>query len=360
MKQQKEKRTVFMTGPAQTVQGGIRTVVNQYLSETGWKTVTLRHIPTHIEGSAPKKALFFGVQFLRLLALAAVEKPEIIHMHVSERGSFWRKSLILRTFRRLGVKTVLHHHGAEFFSFYDESSEANRKRIAKTVALADVNLVLSRYHCRMMEQRFPGGTFRVLYNAVPLQNGEIYDPDGTRILFVGRLGQRKGTYDLIAALEELDDVLPPEIKVCFCGDGETDQVAALLRQKKLEHRVAHIGWCARETLTQFYRQAVLFILPSYHEGLPMSLLEAMYAGIPCVSTNVDGIPELIVSGQNGLLVEPGNGEQIKSALLDLIRDRQLRQTLGKNGCRTVAQQFSMKTHVETLEAIYLELEGERK
>lgn len=357
MKQQNNKVRAFMTGPADTVKGGIRTVVNQYFSNQDWKTVELRYIPTHVEGPILKKALFFMMQFCKLLVAYVAEKPDIIHMHVSERGSFWRKAMVLNTFRKLGVKTVLHHHGAEFFQFYDDASPGNRKRIAKIIEKADTNLVLSNYHCRMMRERFPKGKFKVLYNAIPPVDGVVYNPDASGILFIGRLGERKGTYDLIDALEQLEDSFPPEVKVYFCGDGEVDRVARVIQEKKLEHRVAHIGWCSKELLRQFYRQAMVFVLPSYHEGLPMSLLEAMYAGIPCITTGVDGIPEAVQSGSNGLLVPPGSPEQIQNCLLQLIRDRELRQVLGRNAHQTVCEHFLLKRHIENLETLYSELEG---
>lgn len=358
MKQHNHKSTVFMTGPADTVKGGIRTVVNQYLSYKDWGMVELRHIPTHVEGSILKRMVFFTVQFCKLVIAAVIYKPEIIHMHVSERGSFWRKSIILNVFRLLGVKTILHHHGAEFFSFYEHSSPANKKRITRTVEKADINLVLSGYHCQMMRERFPKGKFKVLYNAIPPADGDIYDPDASGILFVGRLGERKGTYDLIAALEKLENILSPDVKVYFCGDGEVDRVSEVMREKNLEHRVAHVGWCSKSRLREFYGKSMVFVLPSYHEGLPMSLLEAMYAGIPCITTRVDGIPELVISGNNGLLVDPGCPEQIKNCLHQLVLDREMRKTLGKNAYYTVQKQFLLKKHIDNLETLYLQLEGE--
>ena len=347
--------TVFMTGPDISVKGGMSTVVKQYLSSNHWKAVKLRHIPTYVEGSNLKKALYFAAQYARLLMAGIKEKPAAIHIHVSERGSVWRKSIVLLTFHKLGVKTVLHHHGAEFFDFYDNSSAVGKRMIQKAMGMADLNLVLSGYHCKMMQERFPAAKFKVLHNAIEPTDKSVYDTNVTGILFVGRLGQRKGTFDLVNALIALDDKLPAEIRYYFCGDGDTEIVAQMFRQKDMEHRIAHIGWCSKEQLEEFYRQAMLFILPSYHEGLPMSLLEAMYAGIPCIASNVDGIPEVIQSGYNGLLVESGNVEQIKHCLMTLVQSKEQRATLGQMGYVTIEQKFMLDKHIEDLENMYLEV-----
>ena len=353
MKKGQQKIRILMVGPAASVQGGMRTVVNQYLACKNWKSTEIRYIPTYVEMVNWKKLLFFCIHFFQILLVGLIWRPDVLHLHVSERGSFWRKAILLRLFRKVGVKTVLHHHGAEFFSFYENTSAPARKYIAKTIEMADINLVLSNYHCGLMKERFRKGNFQVLYNAIEPENDNIYDVDATGILFVGRLGQRKGAYDLIAALSEIEDRLPPKVKIYFCGDGEVDKVKELLEEKNLMHRVVHVGWCTKEQLSQIYKKTMLFVLPSYHEGLPMSLLEAMYAGIPCIASSVDGIPELIQPGNNGLLVEPGNIEQIKTSLLQLTENKELCKKLGRDGYQTIVQNFLIQKHIETLEMLYL-------
>ena len=358
MKQQTKKIDVLMVGPTSSVKGGIRTVVKQYLAYNGWKEINLRYIPTHVEGSILKKSLFFLIQYTLLCLSCLAHKPDIVHMHVSERGSFWRKMIILRTCQFLGMKTVLHHHGAEFFLFYDKASEKNKHRIARTISGADVNLVLSNYHFELMKKQFPQGNFKVIYNGIIPEAG-VYNPYATGILFVGRLGERKGIYDLIDAIEQIDGSLPSEIQLFFCGDGDINHVSRVLSEKNLLKRVAHIGWCDKKQLLQFYGQSMLFILPSYNEGLPMSLLEAMYAGLPCISTKVAGIPEVLKSGVNGILVEPGNLDQIKDSILQLMQDKELRKRFGSNAHDMVRESFLIRSHVRVLEEVYVNLEGNK-
>lgn len=352
------KCRVLMAGPAASVRGGMRRVVDQYLSCDRWGQIELRYVPTYVEGPALKKLLFFACGFLRIGAVCVTRQADILHLHVSERGSFWRKALLLTVGRWMGVRTVLHHHGAEFFDFFEQSSASVRRIITGVIERADLNLVLSEYHCQIMRSKFPKGNFAVLYNAVDASDGTLYRPGSRGIAFVGRLGQRKGTYDLIRAMERIEDVLPPDIRFFFCGDGDVEAVSQLLRDRGLSHRVGHLGWCSREQLASILLEAMLFVLPSYHEGLPMSVLEAMSAGIPCIVSGVDAIPEVIRSGSNGLLIEPGAPGQIADAILRLVRDPDARRTLGENGQRTVRESFLLEMHVERLKQMYQKLKDE--
>lgn len=359
MKKRTAKCTVIMTGPAASVRGGIRTVVNQYLSSEAWGDIDLIYIPSHVEGSILKKAFFFCLAFFRIFATCISRHVDIIHMHVSERGSFWRKTILLFFCKRIGIKTVLHHHGAEFCAFFENASPTAKARITKVIELADVNIVLSHYHYQMMISRFPQGKFEVLYNAVAAKDGHTYNPEATGIVFVGRLGVRKGIYGLLDVMEEIEKELPADIKFSFCGDGETEKVFNMVREKKLENRVEHLGWCTKEDLAKILANAMLLILPSYHEGLPMSLLEAMQVGIPCIASSVDAIPEVIRSGFNGILVEPGNLEQIKNALLQLVQNQNARMEIGKMAQKTVRERFSFADHIEKLKMLYAKLEDDR-
>ena len=153
-------------------------------------------------------------------------------------------------------------------------------------------------------------------------------------------------------MEAMEPELPPDIRFFFCGDGEVEQVSGLLREKGLMHRVGHLGWCSKDELRALLARSMVYILPSYHEGLPMSLLEAMYAGLPCVATNVDGIPEAIRSGSNGILVEPGDPAQISAALLRLVRSPGERMALGEAARHTVQTTFLLEPQVEKLTALY--------
>ena len=346
---------VLMVGPHNSVKGGISTVVDSYLSWGKWENIRISYVPTYIEKNILIKIAFYFIHLLEIIGKCMCSKIDIIHVHMAERGSFYRKAIILYFCRRRGIKTVIHHHGAEFIEFYNNCSQARKKWIDKVLTAADINIVLSYYQKNRMELYFPKATFRVIYNSVSEDSENLYCSESTNVLFVGRLGKRKGVYDLLQAIKELDPVLPATIKLCLCGDGDIAGVKAWIKREAIESRIKFIGWCNKAELQCAYHNTMLFILPSYHEGLPMAPLEAMSCGIPCIGSNVDAIPEVINNGDNGLLITPGNVSEIKTALFMLIKNESFRKKMGERGYECVKDRFLIKNRVLELKKIYVTL-----
>lgn len=343
---------VLMTGPHDSVKGGIRTVVNNYLKWEDWNGVELLYVPVFIEKNNIIKSLFFVINYLNIIKICFTEHLDIVHLHMAERGSFYRKAFILMFCRRMKIKTVIHHHGAEFLEFYDTSSLRKKTFIQKILKSADMNLMLSRFQERQMLLRFPEIKTAVLYNSVEGCCENIYHAEAKTILFLGRLCKRKGVYDFLEVLAECDQLLDERIEVRLCGDGEIGRVKQVVRKYGLEHRISSIGWHSKNQLREIYKDTMLYILPSYHEGLPMSLLETMSYGIPCIVSNVAAIPEIIKNEENGILVHAGNTDEIKTAILKLTADEKLRKKIGKNGLLTIKKGFLMKEKTEELQNIY--------
>lgn len=359
-KTEKRKIRVLMVGPDSSVKGGIHTVADQYLTWPYWGQIELIYIPTYIEKTNFHKIAFFLVGFLRIFLLCMTKRVEVVHLHVSERKSFYRKGLILLFCGKMKIRTVLHHHGAEFMEFYEAADPRTQRWIKKVMESADVNLVLSQYHKVQMEKRFPHAVFRVLYNTVKVCEKNPYHSEVKGILFVGRLGKRKGVYDLLQAVKECDRILAPAVKLYLCGDGEIRGVKDAVKKLRLQHRIAHIGWCSTKELEQIYAKTMLFVLPSYHEGLPMALLEAMSHGIPCIGSKVDAIPETIEDGRSGLLVQAGDIAGIREAILRLVQDEQLRIQMGQRSYEVIREKFDIRKGMAEVKELYETLTREER
>ena len=346
---------VVMSGPDMSVRGGIRTVAAQYITWEWGGNISFCYIPVYIEKKELYQVAFFLKGCFKIWLLCLLGRVDIVHLHMAERGSFYRKAIIMACVKRCKVKVVLHHHGAEFFDFYDKSHKVKKEWICKVVENADVNLVLGNYQKKEMKKRFPNAICQVMYNTIGCFYDNVYRNDSDLILFVGRLGHRKGVYDLLRVISECDDKLAQNVKLCLCGDGEISRVRKIIKKYDLEKRVVYIGWVSKEQLEKLYCKTMIFILPSYREGLPMSLLEAMSHGIPCMAGRTGATEELLEQGQCGILIEPGNILEIKRELLYLYENPEIRKQIGEKGFRRVREKFELKNGIKELQKIWTKM-----
>lgn len=161
-----------------------------------------------------------------------------------------------------------------------------------------------------------------------------------RILFVGRLVPAKGPSQLLDVIARWKAEEPwRRIELALVGDGPL--LAPLRRQvEALGLSDVHLpGGVGQDDLPEWYEWADVFCLPSFAEGVPVVLMEAMATELPVVTTRIAGIPELVEDGQNGLLISPGRHDQLLNALRALADDPERRQQLGRAGRRRTVESF---------------------
>jgi len=160
------------------------------------------------------------------------------------------------------------------------------------------------------------------------------------ILYVGRLGLRKGLFDLLAAAKIVCKKKPNAYFI-IAGKGE---LYSLLQKRIIElglkEQVILTGFLERDKLIALYKKATLYVLPSYYEGLPTSLLEAMSFSLPVIATSIKCNINVINSGNNGILIPARSPNSLANAIIDLLNNAELRLFLGTNGRRTVMTRFN--------------------
>lgn len=349
----RKKFTVLMCcSEVKHAKGGMVTVVQNYLSYHDWGNVEIIFVPTHTSGGRVFKSLYFLKGYLKALWVLATRKPDAAHLHVSERGSFYRKAWLLTLCGRFRVPVILHHHGAEFEDFYSRLSPGKKRYVRKILEAAEQNLVLCEYLVSPLKEKAPGARVSVLRNAVSVPEKNPYDETGRYLLFLGRIGSRKGAYDLLAVLKELDRELDADIRLCMCGDGEEKEAKEYIKRLGLEHRIGNLGWISGGEKEQILKHTMVNILPSYHEGLPMTILETMARGIPNISTRIAAVPEVIEDGVNGFLIEPGDRQALKQAILTAAGDGKLRSRMSQAAYETIKEKYSLEEHMKRLKEIY--------
>jgi glycosyltransferase involved in cell wall biosynthesis len=171
------------------------------------------------------------------------------------------------------------------------------------------------------------------------------------LVFLGNLQPRKGLADLIAALAS-ETLRACAWELVVAGDGDQAPFRSQIEQAGLTGRVRFTGWLGRADTTALLAQASVLILPSYHEGMPLVLLEAASLGVPCITTPVGAIPEIFTDGQTALLIPPGNREALGVAITRLIQEPLLRIRIGRNARMLFDQSLSIDIFRRRLLAIY--------
>ena len=265
-------------------------------------------------------------RMLRALGQLA-RRPDVLHINLSSRGSALRKLVLAAAARALSVPTVVHLHGSGFDAWWDAAPAPLRAQVRRMFAGAARIVVLGRVWREAVAARVPeaAGRIVVLPNAAPAAEPARGGTPPT-ILFLGRLGPRKGVPQLVAALAGLPPGLP--WRAVLAGDGDHDAARRDLDRHGLADRVALPGWLDDEGVRRHLAEADILALPSFAENLPMALVEAFAHGLAVVATPVGAVEDLVAHGRTGLLVPPGDVPALSDALQRLLVDVGLRRSLG--------------------------------
>ena len=342
-------------GPSLAQNGGMATVQQLILKHVVGQTIQPQHICTHDEGTIFYRFRVFLFAFFRYLQKLLRRDVDLVHIHISERGSVIRKVILILLSLAFNKPVLVHTHGAEFQVFFLELPFFFQKTLSYIFRQCNGFIVLSKSWQDFYTSQLgldPRKVF-LLSNSVELPSDLPNRSSREKIsfLFCGRVGERKGAFDLIQALALLSPTLRSQMKLIIAGDGDIEQAKTLATQLSVMDQTTFLGWVKPKQRDQLLQQADVFILPSYNEGLPLSILEAMAWQLPIITTPVGGIPEVIVSQDNGLLINPGDVQALSHAMQSLVENEEFRLALGKCS-RETAKSFDIATYGERLACIY--------
>lgn len=275
-------------------------------------------------------SVFYTLGFcLRMFAARFAGRADVVHINVASTGSTYRKMVIAMCARMLGIPYVLHLHGAEYRTFWSGDGGFLDRRIRSMFEHAGRVVVLGRIWRDFIASRAPGAAANIVIvpNATetPLL-AHVGGGDGVHILFLGRIGERKGVPQLCDALENMKSV--GHWRATIAGDGEVEETRARLTQLSLADRVQLPGWVGPDEVAGLIASADILALPSFAENLPVSVIEGMASGLAVVATPVGAVEDIVTNEQNGLLVPPGDVAALTNALTRLVEDPALRARLG--------------------------------
>jgi FkbM family methyltransferase len=316
---------------------------------------------TFVDSSGWRRLLVGVRGMLRASWLVLSGHVDVLHVHLAHGGSVIRKALPLWAARLAGVPSVIHGHSYNFGGWFDRLPPLGQALVRRAL-VANRWLVLGACHVDEYASRLQLADARigVLHNAVEIPGSAVIQSTVGQVhaVALGRLGERKGSYDVIAAIGALDEVVRDRLRVTLGGDGEVDEVRAAVVAAGLSQTVDVVGWIDPAERDAMLSTGHVFLLPSQDEGLPMALLEAMAHGLTPVTTRVGSIGEVVSDGVTGLLVQPNRPDQIAEALSTLINDEPLRIRLGA-AARRRACDFGLDHWYEQLAQLWIDLSGYR-
>ena len=343
-----------MLGPALEQMGGMASVEKLIVAHAP-PELEISHISTHDYGSAIFRIRLFLLAVLKAIWTLSTKRVDVVHLQLSQRGSAWRKAILLLVVKAYGKPAVLHAHSSEFHVFFDHLPKFKQQFIRWVYQKCTHFVALSESWKKYYMTRLGLDDLQVvvLSNPVQLPPQAPARPSSKPIhfLFLGRIGQRKGAFDLIKAFAVLTDQQKAQAHLTIAGDGDTEKARLQVQNLGLAECVTILDWLNPEQRDAYLAKSNVFVLPSYNEGLPIALLEAMGWGLPAITTPVGGIPELVTSGKDGILVEPGNVEQLSQAIASLIENEQLRISIGASA-RERVEPLNIHNYCASLIEVY--------
>lgn len=319
--------------------------------------LTLRG-PGGLAGSVP----IYARALLSFAGAVGRGEVDLFHLNLTQRGSTWRALPLAALASAARIPFVIHLHSSQYDAFLRSLPGPLRSLVGWLFRRAGRVFVLGAGWAEFVQRDLHVDPVRieVLPNAVPgparLPARRTAGP--TRLLFLGRLGARKGVPDLLDALAR------PELRALpwaatLAGDGDRAAFEAEARRLGIGERIHFTGWVDGAGVRRCLEEADLLVLPSHAEGLPLAVLEGFAHGLAVVTTPVGAVPEVVLDGENGLLVTPGDVPALAAAIHRLLQAPELRVALGLAGRETWERDHTPARHARRILEVYAELTGGR-
>lgn len=329
--------------------GGIGAVLNLYAQHF----ISFEVLYTYPENKAISRLPFYVKALLRLMQkLKSDHSIEIVHIHTASNGSFYRKSIALLIAKIYGKKTVMHIHGGGFKEFYN-SSLLKTVLIRPILSTVDQVICLSDEWFDFFSNQLQLKNTVVLTNpiALPRIHAKAIKSNQIELIYFGAVVESKGIFDLINYLPTNRHFIEGKILLHVCGEGDLEKLRSIVKLHRLENNIFIHGWVSGSSKFDLFHQADIFILPSYAEGLPMSILEAMSFGKPIIATKVGGIPSLVHPEYNGWLYAPNNIHELTLILDNLFSNLAQIDVFGQHS-RQLSLSYDIHTISNKLQKIY--------
>lgn len=347
------RNLICQIGPGKDMPGGMLSVIEGYLESPYLKEFEQVHIVT---ASSTNKRKCFLRGITRYIGLIIKRDVKLAHLHMSERGSCYRAIILIFVSRLFRIPVILHSHGGEVESWYASIKEVQRKIFCFAMERCTAVVVLTPGWKKYWGNIVEDNKIYVIPNCIPsrrhVERGYL-NSGKLNIVFLGYIGEKKGTFELLRAARILKDR-----KIDFClrigGNGEIDKCKTLIEQLKLQDEVIIYGWVTGEKKEEILNLSDVLVLPSMYESFGIVLLEAMVHQLPVICGSNGYSKELISEGIDGYIAESGNADSI-AAMIALFNDRDILKKFGESAYKKAMEEYSTEHVMCELKELYQKL-----
>jgi glycosyltransferase involved in cell wall biosynthesis len=353
-------RYIYIACPWTPVGGGMFKIADYLIqsqaADPAGHAAQLRPLDTRGGGHAVSSAWVLLTALVKLVGGRLGGRLAGVHVNMAERLSLLRKSVVVVTCRALGIPVVVHLHAAQLHHFY-RALPAPLRVLTRWVFSLPANVVVLGAAARRFvtqELGVPQDRVEIVINGVPEPTGKRSraEPGSLqRVLFLGNLSERKGVSDLLHALAR-PGFDTPRLRIVIAGGGDVPSYREKARVLGIDGFVRFEGWCDQAKVAALLARSDLLVLPSYDEGLPLVILEALAHRVAVVCTAVGEIPSVLTHGVNAFFVPPGDVDALAAGLQQVLRHPELLEALGRNGRTLYEQQFSLPRFFASIARIH--------
>jgi glycosyltransferase involved in cell wall biosynthesis len=357
---------VMLLGPSLAAVSGVSTHLNQLFSSSLAGQFQLLHFQVGSEGRKEtrfgklRRFMFSPLQFAMCLIR---QRPHIIHVNTSmELKSYWRDMVYMLIARVLGKKLVYQVHGGALPQDFFPGSRLLTALLKRVLYTSDLVVVLAQRELCAYHDFAPDLPLALIPNAIEIGPDPVAKSDvkqhaanrqrPLRLVYVGRLAQSKGIYEIVDALAIVRGG-GNAMQLVMAGSGPDEAVLrSHVRALGLQDAVHFAGIVTGLQKDQVWQDADVFVFPTFHEGLPYALLESMAARTPPVVSCVGAVPDVVQDGVHGLFIPCRDPQAVANALLRLDQDRALLHRMGRAGRQRIEAYYTVDRLAEDFARAY--------
>lgn len=360
---------VIILGPALSAISGVSTHVKLLLGSSLSQDFSFSHFQVGSEGrreSLPGRLLRLMLSPLALALRIFRTGASVVHINTSlNRRAYWRDLAYLLVAKMCAARVVYQVHGGALPRDFAAGHPLRLRLLQSVLALPDAIVVLAQSELAAYREFVPGQIVVAIPNAIEIPSlpkpEQAPSPDGVlRLVYVGRLARDKGLGEALRGLA-LARAGDTAATLTIAGSGpDEESLAAEARELGIAPAVRFVGPVFADKKQTLLTEADVLLLPTYAEGMPYALLEAMAAGLPAITTRVGGIPDVVVEGVHGLFVPVRDDYAIAGAIARLANDRELLTRAGNACRRRIAHSYSSERLADDFSRLYAALCASRR